>query len=172
MSHPPFSIRACRADDAATLATLIRELAAYERLEARAHATADDLRRHLFGPRPFAEALLAEVDGEPAGFALFFHNFSTFRGQPGLYLEDLFVRPPHRSQGVGRALLARLARLAVERGCGRLEWAVLDWNEPALGFYRALGARPLDEWTVYRLDGEALDRLAARAPAIREATDG
>jgi GNAT superfamily N-acetyltransferase len=153
------SIRPALPDDAATIATLIGELAAYEKLAHEAQATAEDIRRSLFGPRPFAEALIAEADGEPVGFALFFHNFSTFRGRPGIYLEDLFVRPEHRGKGLGKALLAQLARLAVERGCGRLEWAVLDWNEPSIAFYRSLGARAMDEWTVYRLDGEALERL-------------
>ncbi|HWE40608.1 MAG TPA: GNAT family N-acetyltransferase [Isosphaeraceae bacterium] len=158
------SIRPARPDDAATIADLIGELAAYEKLAHEAEATAEDIRRHLFGPRPFAEALIAEHEGEAVGFALFFHNYSTFRGQPGLYLEDLFVRPEHRGKGFGKALLACLARLAVERGCGRLEWAVLDWNEPSIAFYRSLGARPMDDWTVYRLDGEAIDRLGAGSP--------
>jgi GNAT superfamily N-acetyltransferase len=153
------SIRPARPDDAATIATLIGELAEYEKLAHEAKATADDIRRHIFGPRPFAEVLIAEVDGEPVGFALFFHNFSTFRGQPGIYLEDLFVRPEHRGKGLGKALLVQLARLAVERGCGRLEWAVLDWNAPSIAFYKSLGSRPMDEWTVYRLDGEALESL-------------
>jgi GNAT superfamily N-acetyltransferase len=165
MTDPPFSIRPCRPDDAETLATLIRELAVYERLEDHAKATADDLRRNLFGPRPYAEAMVAEVDGEAVGFALAFHTFSTFRGQPGLYLEDLFVRPSHRGRGIGKALIATLARLAAERGCGRLEWAVLDWNESAIAFYRSLGARPMDDWIIYRVDDEALARLASRAPA-------
>jgi GNAT superfamily N-acetyltransferase len=159
---PPDSatIRPAGPSDVATIVTLIRELAAYEKLEDQVHATAEALERHLFGPRPFAEALIAEVDGEPAGFALFFPTYSTFRAQPSLYLEDLFIRPAHRGFGLGRALLTRLARLAVERGCGRLEWAVLNWNEPAIGFYRSLGARPMDEWTVYRLDDGALRALA------------
>ncbi len=155
-----FTIRPSRPDDAETLVALIRELALYEKLEHEANASPEDLRQHLFGPRPFAEALIAEVDDRPVGFALFFHNFSTFRGQPGLYLEDLFVRPEARGQGIGKALLKRLAKLAVERGCGRLEWAVLDWNEPAIRFYRSLGARPMDDWTINRVDGEALIRLA------------
>ncbi len=158
MSH---TIRPARPDDAEAIAALIRELAAYEKLDDEARATPESLHQHLFGPRPFAEALIAEVDGEPVGFALFFHNFSTFRGQPGLYLEDLFVRPEFRGRGLGKSLLARLAALAVERDCGRLEWAVLDWNAPAIGFYRSLGARPMDEWTVFRVDDEALARLAA-----------
>jgi GNAT superfamily N-acetyltransferase len=156
-------IRPARPDDADTLVGLIHELAVYEKLEDQARATPESIRRHLFGPRPFAEALIAEVDGQPVGFALFFHNFSTFRGQPGLYLEDLFVRPEYRGAGIGKALLARLAALAVDRGCGRMEWAVLDWNEPAIAFYRSLGARGMNEWTTFRLGDEALARLAERA---------
>ncbi len=156
----PFTIRPAEPEDAETIIGLIRELAVYEHLEHEARATPEAFRQHLFGPRPFAEAMLAEVEGAPVGFALYFHTFSTFRGQPSLYLEDLFVRPDHRGQGIGKAILRRLARLAVERGCGRLEWAVLDWNAPSIGFYKSLGARPMDEWTVYRLDNEALIRLA------------
>ena len=124
----------------------------------------DDFRRHLFGADPAAEAAVAEVGGEPAGFALWFSTFSTFRGQPGLYLEDIFVKPGFRGRGIGKGLLAAVARRAVERGCGRLEWSVLDWNAPAIGFYRSLGARPMDEWTVYRIDDEPLRRLAELAP--------
>jgi GNAT superfamily N-acetyltransferase len=155
-----YTIRPARPGDAVTIAELIRELAIYEKLEHEARATPEGLARHLFGDRPFAEAVVAEHRGDPVGFALFFHTFSTFTGRPSLYLEDLFVRPPHRGHGVGKALLARVARLAVERGCGRLEWSVLDWNAPALAFYRALGARPMDEWTVHRVDGDALRALA------------
>jgi GNAT superfamily N-acetyltransferase len=157
------TIRHCRPYDAETLVNLIRELAVFEKLEAHAKATPDLIRRHLFGPRPFAEALLAEDDGEAVGFALFFHTFSTFRGQPGLYLEDLFVRDSERGRGVGKALLATVARIAVERDCGRLEWAVLDWNAPAIGFYRSLGSSPMDDWTTHRVEGEALIRLADKA---------
>ena len=120
------------------------------------------LRRNLFGERRYAEVLIGEEDGEPVGFALFFHNFSTFLGKPGIYLEDLFVKPDHRGGGYGKALLQRLAQLAVERDCGRLEWAVLDWNEPAIGFYRKLGAVPMEDWTIFRLSGAALHDLAAR----------
>jgi GNAT superfamily N-acetyltransferase len=167
----PFALRPARPDDAEAIAGLIVELATYEKLAHEAKATPDDLRRHLFGPRPHAEAILAEVEGRPVGFALFFHNFSTFRGQPGLYLEDLFVKPEHRGLGIGKALLARLAALAVERGCGRLEWAVLDWNEPAIGFYRSLGARPMHDWTVFRVDDEAL-ALLAESDATRRSTAG
>ena len=124
-------------------------------------ATDDDLRAQLFGAQPAAEVLIGEVDGEAAGFALFFHNFSTFLGTRGLYLEDLFVRPAHRGSGLGKHLMAALARIAVQRDCGRFEWSVLDWNEPAIGFYRALGASAMDEWTVQRLEGDALHALAA-----------
>ncbi|QDV33034.1 GNAT family N-acetyltransferase [Tautonia plasticadhaerens] len=161
------TIRPARAEDSETIARLIRELADYERLLDQARAGGEEIRRSLFGPRPFAEALIAEWDGGPIGFALFFHTFSTFRGQPGVHLEDLFVRPTHRGRGIGKALLASVARLAVDRGCGRLEWSVLDWNEPAIGFYRSLGARPMDDWTVYRVDDGPLLRLAEFAPEDR-----
>ncbi|MEW4569886.1 GNAT family N-acetyltransferase [Tautonia sp. JC769] len=160
------TIRPASPDDCETIVQLIRELADYEQLLDHARATPDDVRRGLFGPRPFAEALIAEWDGEPVGLALFFHTFSTFRGQAGLYLEDLFVRPSQRGRGIGKALLSSLAKLAVDRGCGRLEWSVLNWNEPAIGFYQAMGARPMDEWTVYRIDEEPLQRLASHAPAL------
>jgi GNAT superfamily N-acetyltransferase len=157
-------IRPATGADAPLILTLIKELAEYERLSHEVTADEETLRRNLFGEGSRgAEAVIAEHDGEPAGFALFFHNFSTFLGRPGLYLEDLFVRPGYRGSGVGRSLLAHLARLAVERGCGRLEWWVLDWNEPAIGFYKRLGAEAMEDWTVYRVTGEALDRLAAEA---------
>jgi len=154
------TIRPCLPDDAETLVLMIRELATYEHLEDFARATPEALRAHLFGPRPFAEALLAVIDGRPAGFALFFGTYSTFRGQPGLYLEDIYVREEQRGKGIGTALLAAVARVAVERGCGRVEWSVLDWNKPAIDFYSSHGARPLDDWTVYRIDDDALARLA------------
>jgi GNAT superfamily N-acetyltransferase len=154
------TIRPARPDDSEEIATLIRELAASEKLEDQAKATAEDLARHLFGDHPAAEVLIAEVDGHPVGFALYFSTFSTFRGQPGLYLEDLFVRPEHRSRGIGKALLAGVARVAVDRGCGRLEWAVLDWNTPSIEFYRSQGAVPMDEWTVFRVADESLASLA------------
>jgi GNAT superfamily N-acetyltransferase len=157
---PGLRLRAAVATDAELLLELIRELAGFERLSHAVVADAAALRRHLFGDRPAAEALVAEVDGAPAGFALYFPTFSTFVGKPGLYLEDLFIRPAFRGRGIGRAVLAHLARLAVERGCGRLEWSVLDWNERAIGFYRKLGARAMGDWTVYRIDGEPLDALA------------
>ncbi len=161
-----------RIDPAAThdlplVLTLIRELAAYERLADEVLATEDDLRGALFGPSPRAEALVARLDGEPAGFALYFHNFSTFVGRHGLYLEDLYVRPALRGRGIGRALLARLARIARDRGCGRMEWAALDWNEPAIRFYERLGAVPMSDWTVFRLAGDALAEAAESGPVER-----
>ncbi len=153
-------VREATPADLHLIARFIRDLADYERLADAVEFDDETLRRYLFGERPYAEVLIAEEEsGEPAGFALFFHNFSTFLGRPGLYLEDLFVRPEARGQGLGKALLVRLARLAVERGCGRVEWAVLNWNRPSIEFYEALGARPNSEWTVYRLSGEALESL-------------
>ena len=154
-------IRAAEPRDAPLLFRLIRELADYERLADRVVGTEAQLERHLFGERPAAEALVAELEGEPVGFAVFFTTFSTFLTRPGIWLEDLFVRPERRRAGVGRALLEHLARLAVERGCGRMEWSARDWNAPALGFYAELGARPVDGWVVHRLEGEALRRLGA-----------
>ena len=154
------NVRAATRDDAPLILAFIRELAAYEKLAEEVVATEDTLAATLFGPRPYAFVLIAEVDGESAGFALFFHNYSTFLGRPGIFLEDLFVRPDGRGHGVGRALIARIAAIATERGCGRLEWAVLDWNENAIGFYRKLGATALSDWTTYRLTGDALARLA------------
>jgi GNAT superfamily N-acetyltransferase len=147
----------------------VRELAEYEHLADQAVATEAGLRQALFGPRPYAEVVFVCVDAQPVGFALFFHNFSTFLGRPGIYLEDLFVRPQFRGRGCGRRLLQWLAALAVERGCGRLEWAVVDWNAPSIGFYRSLGAAPLDEWTVYRLTGAALEALASALPPAASA---
>ena len=145
--------------DVPVIADLIRGLAHYEKLEDQVTMTEERLAANLFGPHHYAETLIAEDQGSPVGFALFFHNFSTFLAQPGIYLEDVFVVPEHRGRGVGRALLKELARLAVERECGRLEWSVLDWNREAIGFYERLGARPNSEWTVYRLTGEALSAL-------------
>jgi GNAT superfamily N-acetyltransferase len=153
-------IRPARPDDSELLVDLVRELAVYEKLEQHAVATPAAFRRHLFGPDRAAEAVVADVAGNPAGFALWFATFSTFRGQPGLYLEDIFVRPNYRGRGIGKALLAAVARRAVDGGYGRLEWSVLNWNAPAIGFYRSLGARPMDEWTVYHIDDEPLERLA------------
>jgi GNAT superfamily N-acetyltransferase len=153
-------IRAATERDVDALHTLVLELARYERLEHEVLATPSDLREHLFGARKYAEALVAEDEDVVVGFALFFHNYSTFLAQPGIYLEDLFVAPRWRAHGLGKKLLAHLAALAVERGCGRLEWVVLDWNEPAIGFYKRLGAERMDGWTVFRVTGDALDRLA------------
>ncbi|MEA3543299.1 MAG: GNAT family N-acetyltransferase [Pseudomonadota bacterium] len=155
-------IRAAQADDIGTIHAFILALADYERLAHEVKADRETLARYLFGERPMAEVLIAKADGTAVGFALFFHNFSTFEGRPGLYLEDLFVLPEARGLGAGKALLSRLAALAIERDCARLEWSVLDWNEPSIAFYRALGARPMDEWTVQRVDGQALVRLAGR----------
>ncbi len=152
-------VRPAEAADVPVVAALIRGLARFEKLEHEVTMTEERLAENLFGQRRFAETLLAEDAGVPVGFAIFFHNFSTFLAQPGIYLEDLFVVPEHRGVGIGRALLKELARLAVERGCGRLEWSVLDWNRDAIGFYQRLGARPNSEWTVYRLTGEALNAL-------------
>lgn len=157
-------VRPATAEDVPLILEFIRGLADYERLAHEVRATEAGLRDALFGAHPGAEVLIAEADGTPAGFALFFHNFSTFLGARGLYLEDLFVRPEYRGQGIGRRLLAELAALAVARRCGRLEWSVLDWNAPAIGFYKALGAVPMDEWTVFRLAGDALMTLAAERP--------
>lgn len=155
-------IRAGERDDVPLIAELIRGLARYERLEDEVTMNEEKLDRALFGKRRYAETLIAEDDGAPVGFALFFHNFSTFLAQPGIYLEDLFVLPETRGKGVGRALLQKLAQIAVERECGRLEWAVLDWNQDAIGFYESLGARPNSEWTVYRVTGDSLRSLAGK----------
>lgn len=163
MTTPNISLRAATPDDIPHILAFIRELAEYEKLAHEAVATPAQMQTHLFDARPHAEVVIAEVDAAPAGFALFFHNFSTFTGQPGIYLEDLFVRPQFRSLGVGKKLIAQVAKIAVERECGRFEWSVLDWNEPAIKFYRSLGAKPMDEWTVQRMTGDALKRLAAQA---------
>ena len=154
------TIRPAEAHELPLVLEFIRELAAYERLEHEVQATTADLAVALFGPRPFAEVVFACLEGEPVGFALFFQNFSTFLGKPGIYLEDLFVRPQARGHGIGRRLLAWLARTTLERGCARLDWAVLDWNLPSIGFYRSLGAVAQDEWTTMRVSGAALERLA------------
>lgn len=153
-------IRKAKPEDLGLILELIEALADYEKLRHAVRADPEVLQRHLFGPEPRAEVLIAERDGEPIGFALFFHNFSTFEGRPGIYLEDLYVKPEARGFGAGKALFRRLAQLALERDCARLEWAVLDWNAPAIAFYRALGAKPMDEWIVQRLDAEALAALA------------
>lgn len=153
-------IREARSDDTGLILELIRELAEYEKLAHAVVASEAQLRENLFGARPEAEVLIAEWNGEPAGFALFFHNFSTFLGRRGLYLEDLFVRPAFRGRGIGKSLLKRLAHVAVERDCGRFEWAVLDWNEPARKFYESLGAQPVPEWDIFRVTGATLQTLA------------
>lgn len=159
------SIRPATRADLPLIADLIRALADYEKLAHEVRFDDAVLDEKLFGVRPYAEVVIGEVDGVGQGFALFFHNFSTFEGKPGIYLEDLFVRPEARGSGLGKALLSHLAALAVERDCARLEWSVLDWNEPSIGFYKALGARFLDEWTGMRVDGAALLQLAAQLGA-------
>jgi GNAT superfamily N-acetyltransferase len=160
VSHPKPSIRSAAPADVPLIASLIRELARYERLEDQAVLEERALRRHLFGKRPYAEVLLSCEQKTATGFALFFHTFSTFLAKPSLYLEDLFVRPEHRGKGHGRALMVKLAQLVVRRGCGRFEWAVLDWNAPSIAFYRSIGAIPMDDWTVFRLTGSRLEALA------------
>ena len=157
-----FRMASVRDEDVPLLRQLISELADYEHLSEQMEATDERLRAALFGAAPAAEAVIAFAGSEPAGFALFFQNFSTFVGKPGLYLEDLFVRPAWRGQGLGLALLAHLAGISVDRGYGRMEWSVLDWNELALGFYRRLGARPMSDWTTYRLSGDDIRKLAGR----------
>jgi len=153
-------IEKAKAHDLPLILHFVRELAEYEKLLDSVAATEERLRETLFGPKPSAEVLLAYDQDEPVGFAIYFFNYSTFVGRPGLYLEDLFVRPEARGKGFGRELLQHLARVAVERGCGRMEWAVLSWNQPAIGFYKRLGAEEMDDWTVFRLSGEALEDLA------------
>jgi GNAT superfamily N-acetyltransferase len=156
-------IRPATPNDTKIIARLIKGLAEYERLSHEVVLDESRLHEHLFGPRAFVEVLLAEEKGEVVGFALFFHNYSTFLGRPGIYLEDLFVEPAHRGKGYGKALLVELARLALERGCGRLDWAVLNWNEPAIRFYKSLGAVAITEWSTYRLNGHALAALGKSA---------
>jgi len=165
MNDTRVTIRPAGPGDAGTILDFIRELAEYERLAHEVEATRGDIERALGGEPPAVECLLAEAGGEPVGFALYFHNFSTFTGKRGLYLEDLFVRPPWRGRGIGRQLLARLARTAVERDCARFDWAVLAWNTPAIGFYESLGARQMTDWRTTRLSGEALRKLAADSEA-------
>ena len=155
-----FEIRSARVEDVPLILELIRDLATYERAPDEVIATEEQLVAVLFGEKPVAEVLLAFEGKSPVGFAVFFHNFSTWLGRPGLYLEDLFVKPEKRGKGYGRALLVDLAKIARDRGCGRMEWAVLNWNEPAIKFYRALGAEPLNEWTVFRLTRDGMARLA------------
>ncbi|MBB3844216.1 MULTISPECIES: GNAT family N-acetyltransferase [Xanthomonas] len=163
MSEPALQIRAATPDDVALLHELITALAVYEREPDAVKASPADLRVSLFGDGATAHALICEQNGQALGFAVYFFNYSTWLGRNGLYLEDLFVRPQARGQGAGLALLRHLARLAVQRGCGRFEWSVLDWNQPAIAFYQAAGAQPMDGWTVYRLDGERLAAFAAGA---------
>ena len=163
MKTDNFTIRAATVDDVPVILELIRALATYERAPNGVTATEKGLTEVLFDEKPSAEVLLAFENETAVGFAVFFHNFSTWLGRPGLYLEDLFVRPEHRGKGYGRALLIYLAKIARERGCGRMEWAVLDWNKPAIEFYRKLGAKPLDEWTVFRLTRDGIAKLADAA---------
>ncbi len=155
-----FAIRSARVEDVPIIFQLIRDLATYERAPNEVTATEEQLVDVLFGKRPAAEVLLAFEKDKPVGFAVFFHNFSTWLGRPGLYLEDLFVKPENRGKGYGRALLVDLAKIARDRGCGRMEWAVLNWNDPAIQFYRKLGAKPLDEWSVFRLTRDGIVKLA------------
>lgn len=161
MTHN-FEIRPATEADVPTILQFIKKLADYEKLSHEVTATEELIREKLFGEKRYAEVLIGSTDGAPAGFALYFHNFSTFLGKPGIYLEDLFVDVEHRGKGFGKALLSHLAGIAVERDCGRLEWSVLDWNEPSIKFYLSLGAVPLNEWTVYRVTGSALGTLAGR----------
>lgn len=161
MSSAMIDIRPATEADTAQILQFIRELSRYERLEHEVVATEAQLRETLFGARRYAEVLIASAADEPVGFALFFHNYSTFMGQPGIYLEDLYVKANMRAQGIGRQLLRRLARIAIERRCARLEWAVLEWNAPSIAFYRNLGARPLEDWRTFRLTGAALEQLGA-----------
>ena len=171
--HPELSIERATETDAGVVLSLIKDLAIYERMSDEVVATEADIRRALSSGTSSAEALIARLGGDAVGFALFFHNFSTFLGRSGLYLEDLFVKPEWRGRGVGHQLLVALARLAVERRCGRMEWSVLDWNELAMKSYRRVGAAPLDEWTVWRLTGGALESLAAEpSPTDRPANLG
>ena len=163
MPDNPIRLASAVEADVPVILRLIKALAEYEELTHLVSATEADLHRWLFGPTPVAEVVMARAGDEAVGFALFFHNFSTFLGRPGLYLEDLFVVPEWRGRGVGQALLAHLARVAVERGCGRMEWSVLDWNAPAIRFYTRLGAAPMEEWRICRLTGDALERVAAMA---------
>ena len=162
---PEFTIRQAKADDAGLILSFIRELAEYEKLSNEVVATEQSLRETLFGDPRYAEALIGEYQGKPVAFALFFHNYSTFMGKPGLYLEDLYVKPEMRGKGLGKIMLSYLANIAVERGCGRFEWWVLDWNRPALDFYQKIGAVPMSEWTVHRVTGDALLRLARDSEA-------
>ena len=164
-------IEAATPQDVPVILRFVRELAEYEKLSHEVVASDADMRAALFGERPVIEAVIARVNDEPVGYALFFPNFSTFLGKPGLYLEDLYVRPSARGLGVGRKLLEHLARIAVERGWGRFEWSVLDWNEPSIAFYKKMGARPMEEWTVFRLTGNSLKALALADSKIARSED-
>ncbi len=159
-SIPGFTIRFASIKDTGMILNFIRRLAEYEKLAHEVEAKEDSLEKFLFGDNAKAEVIIGEYEQEPVGFALFFHNFSTFLGRPGIYLEDLFIDPDNRGNGFGKTMLSFLASLAGERNCGRLEWSVLDWNEPAIGFYEKLGAEPMEEWTVYRVTGDSLNELA------------
>lgn len=161
-SAPAFRIEKATPADLPLVLSLIRELAEFEHLLHEARATDADLRETLFCDRPFAEVVIARFGDDAVGFALFFHNYSTFLGKPGIYLEDLFVRPTYRGKGFGELLLRHLAQLAVQRGCGRFEWSVLDWNQPAIDFYKKLGAQPLNDWTTFRVTGAALEQLGGK----------
>jgi GNAT superfamily N-acetyltransferase len=161
-SAPQVSIRPAQIGDCSLILEFVRELAEYERLLERVTATVEDFERQLFGSRPAAEVLIVEAEGVPVGFALFFTNFSTFLGKPGIYLEDLFVRPAYRGRGYGKALLTKVGQIAIERGCGRVEWAVLDWNHPAIEFYQSLGASMLKDWIINRVEGPQIEQLARR----------
>ena len=163
MTSESIRLKPATQNDVPVILQFIKELAEYEKLSQEVVATEDRLRTSLFGARPAAEVVIAYASDEPVGFALYFQTFSTFLGRPGIYLEDLYVTPARRSQGIGRRLLAYVARVAVDRGYGRMEWSVLNWNEPALVVYRKIGARPMDEWTVQRLTGDALKSLAQSA---------
>ena len=163
---PAVEIRPATEADTPIVRSFIRKLAEFGDIADEATVTEDDVRAALFGPQQVAEAIIACVKQQPAGFALYSYSFSSFRGRPGIYIEDLFVEQSHRGAGIGKALLVHIARLSRERGCGRLEWAVLNWNEQAMEFYQDLGAAPMDEWTTFRLTGEALDRLAAQSEEI------
>jgi GNAT superfamily N-acetyltransferase len=157
-----FTIRPATEADAPLILSLVKELAEYERLGQEVVATKEDIRKSLFGERPFAEAIIGEYENNPISFALFFYNFSTFNGKPGIYLEDLYVKPAYRSMGFGRKMLVHIARLAKERNCARFEWSVLNWNEPAIRTYEKLNAKPMKEWILYRLTGDALDSLSGK----------
>lgn len=163
---PELVLRAATEADCALVLKFINDLAVYEKLDHTVVATEERVRESLFGERKYAEVVLAEWEGKPAGFALFFHNYSTFLAKPGLYLEDLFVEPGLRGKGIGKALLRKLAQIAVERECGRMEWAVLDWNEPSIQFYKSLGALPMSDWIINRLTGSALLSLAKEGAAL------